>query len=72
MDTILKLVQPFPVCPDTSKNGDLGENTNRLNKEMVEDRTQTPTYHVRYEEFIMILVKYCQSLNARINELENK
>ena len=36
------------------------------------DKTKDPTYHVRYEEFIMILVKYCQNLKKKNTNLEYK
>ena len=38
----------------------------------VVDKTQEPTYHVRYEEFIMILVQYCQNLKKKNTNLEDK
>lgn len=36
------------------------------------DKTKDPTYHVRYEEFVMILVKYCQNLKKKYMALEDK
>ena len=36
------------------------------------DTDKEPTYHIRYEEFIMILVQYCQNLKKKNTDLEDK
>ena len=36
------------------------------------DTDKKPTYHIRYEEFIMILVQYCQNLKKKNTDLEDK
>ena len=40
--------------------------------ELQKDYGAEPTYNVRYEEFIMILVKYCQDLKKAHKDLENR
>ena len=39
---------------------------------LVEDTEAEPTYYLRYEQFIMPLVQYCQSLKKRIENLEKQ
>ena len=36
------------------------------------DTDKEPTYHIRYEEFIMILVQYCQNLKKNINDMQTQ
>lgn len=44
-----------------------------ITEETIEkDTDKEPTYHVRYEEFIMILVQYCQNLKKKNTDLEDK
>lgn len=52
-------------------NEDGQEETVTIETQVV-DKTQEPTYHVRYEEFIMILVQYCQNLKRKNTDLEDK
>ena len=41
-------------------------------EELVEDIEAEPTYYIRYEQFIMPLVQYCQTLKKRIEVLEQQ
>lgn len=55
--------------PDYDEND---ENSQKYIKKLEKDYDAEPIYNVRYEEFIMILVKYCQGLKKKDLELEQR
>lgn len=55
--------------PDYDEND---ENSQKYIKKLEKDYDAEPIYNVRYEEFIMILVKYCQCLKKKDFELEKR
>lgn len=76
------LVKEYPNKEVEIENPDYDENdesSEKYIKKLEKDYDAEPIYNVRYEEFIMILVKYCQGLKKkdldleqRISELEEK
>lgn len=76
------LVKEYPDKEVEIENPDYDENDENSQKyinKLEKDYDAEPIYNVRYEEFIMILVKYCQclkkkdlDLEKRLSELEEK
>ena len=46
------------------------KNSQKYIKKLEKDYDGEPTYNVRYEEFIMLIVKYCQELKSEIEEMK--
>lgn len=69
------LVKEYPDKEVEIENPDYDENDEKSQKyikKLEKDYDAEPIYNVRYEEFIMILVKYCQGLKKKDLELEKR
>ena len=69
------LVKEYPDKEVEIENPDYDENDEKSQKyikKLEKDYDAEPIYNVRYEEFIMILVKYCQGLKKKDLDLEKR
>lgn len=69
------LVKEYPDKEVEIENPDYDEtdeNSQKYIKKLEKDYDAEPIYNVRYEEFIMILVKYCQGLKKKDLGLEKR
>lgn len=67
------LVKEYPDKEVEIENPDYDEDdesSQKYIKKLEKDYDGEPTYNVRYEEFIMLIVKYCQELKSEIEEMK--
>lgn len=68
---VKQFVYKYEELLDENGNAVVNENGETAMNSII-DEDADPTYYVRYEELIPFIIKYCQGMRAKINDLKNE